>query len=199
MPSPLQADLNVTSAAAAAGRRAVIRLVYGAALERDLIEVSASQGDVDAADADSLVADAAALTAAAAATAAAAPSGGAPEAAAEAAAAEATAAAEGPLDDDGWCAESGASVAATAAAASAAAPGLLLGSELAFRARGFVSSSPFNGTASKKAVFILFVNDRLVESSALRRTIEAAVADTLPRGAHPPVEAPFVVVFFFVF
>ena len=62
---------------------------------------------------------------------------------------------------------------ATAAAGAAA---------LAYSARGFISSSSFS---SKKPVFILFVNDRLVESSALRRTVEAAFAEALPRGAHP--------------
>ena len=71
---------------------------------------------------------------------------------------------------------------AALAASSGTDAGLLGVTDLAFSAHGYISSSTHS---SKKPTFILFVNDRLVESSALRRTVDAAFAETLPRGAHP--------------
>ena len=48
--------------------------------------------------------------------------------------------------------------------------------------RGYVSSANY---ASKKLVFLLFINMRLVESTALRRAIEEVYASYLPKHAHP--------------
>ncbi|CAN0126567.1 unnamed protein product, partial [Phaeothamnion confervicola] len=56
------------------------------------------------------------------------------------------------------------------------------GGRLAFQARGLVSNANYS---TKRATFVLFINDRLVESAAVRKAFESAYADVLPRGAHP--------------
>jgi DNA mismatch repair protein MLH1 len=38
---------------------------------------------------------------------------------------------------------------------------------------------------SKRLVFILFINGRLVDHSNLKRIVDAAYASCLPRGTHP--------------
>jgi hypothetical protein len=52
----------------------------------------------------------------------------------------------------------------------------------AFKARGFVSNANYN---AKKPCLILFINDRLVESLAVRRTLESVYKDVLPNHTHP--------------
>ncbi|CAN0503025.1 unnamed protein product, partial [Discosporangium mesarthrocarpum] len=37
----------------------------------------------------------------------------------------------------------------------------------------------------QRSVFILFINGRLVESSAIRKTVEGAFKDILPKNTHP--------------
>lgn len=51
-----------------------------------------------------------------------------------------------------------------------------------FRVSGLVTNANFN---QKKMQFILFINDRLVESTNLRRLVDTVYAQYLPRGAHP--------------
>ena len=52
----------------------------------------------------------------------------------------------------------------------------------AFRAKGYVSNANYN---AKRSRFILFINDRLVESVAIKRTIDAVYKDILPNHTHP--------------
>lgn len=49
-------------------------------------------------------------------------------------------------------------------------------------AAGLVSNANFS---QKKSVFLLFINGRLVESSALKKVVEQAYAQYLPRHSHP--------------
>lgn len=51
-----------------------------------------------------------------------------------------------------------------------------------FSVEGWVSGANWSG---KKTVFLCFINDRLVDCPALRRTLEALYAPLLPRGGHP--------------
>ena len=51
----------------------------------------------------------------------------------------------------------------------------------AYRATGLVTNASYSVPKSSSA-FLLFVNDRLVECSAIRRAVEGIYADTLPKG-----------------
>ncbi|KAL2893494.1 DNA mismatch repair protein MLH1 [Bienertia sinuspersici] len=51
-----------------------------------------------------------------------------------------------------------------------------------FNMKGFISNSNY---VAKKITMVLFINDRLVECSALKRAIEIVYAATLPRAAKP--------------
>ncbi|XP_007425810.1 DNA mismatch repair protein Mlh1 isoform X1 [Python bivittatus] len=53
---------------------------------------------------------------------------------------------------------------------------------LAFKMKGFVTNANYS---MKKCIFLLFINHRLVESTALRRAIETVYAAYLPKGMHP--------------
>ena len=63
----------------------------------------------------------------------------------------------------------------------------------AFEARAHSRLTRVHGLASsanhsaKRLTFLLFINKRLVESSALKRAVEDAYAQYLPKGAHPLV------------
>ena len=54
----------------------------------------------------------------------------------------------------------------------------------AYRAFGLITNGSFCAPKSSSA-FVLFINDRLVESAPLRRAVESVYVDTLPRGAKP--------------
>ncbi len=54
----------------------------------------------------------------------------------------------------------------------------------AFKAFGLLTNASFCGSKSSSA-FILFINDRLVESAPIRRSIEGMYSDILPRGVKP--------------
>ncbi|EEB06576.1 MutL family protein Mlh1 [Schizosaccharomyces japonicus yFS275] len=51
-----------------------------------------------------------------------------------------------------------------------------------FSAQGLVSNANY---ASKKTVFLLFINNRLVESTDLRKNLEEVYSEFLPKGASP--------------
>ncbi|KMT20165.1 hypothetical protein BVRB_1g001770 isoform A [Beta vulgaris subsp. vulgaris] len=51
-----------------------------------------------------------------------------------------------------------------------------------FNMKGFISNSNY---VAKKITMVLFINDRLVECSALKRAIEIVYAATLPRASKP--------------
>jgi DNA mismatch repair protein MutL len=51
-----------------------------------------------------------------------------------------------------------------------------------FTVRGRISNANYN---TKRGVFILFINNRLVESPAIKRTAEALYEDLLPKHTHP--------------
>uniref|UniRef100_F7GA57 DNA mismatch repair protein MLH1 n=1 Tax=Monodelphis domestica TaxID=13616 RepID=F7GA57_MONDO len=53
---------------------------------------------------------------------------------------------------------------------------------LAFRMKGFISNANYS---VKKCIFLLFINHRLVESSALRKAVESVYAAYLPKNSHP--------------
>ncbi|KAK1172314.1 DNA mismatch repair protein Mlh1-like isoform X1 [Acipenser oxyrinchus oxyrinchus] len=53
---------------------------------------------------------------------------------------------------------------------------------LAFNVKGYVSNANYS---VKKSIFLLFINHRLVESSALKKAIEAVYAAYLPKNMHP--------------
>jgi len=53
---------------------------------------------------------------------------------------------------------------------------------LSFRANGRVSGVNFN---TKKAITLLFINNRLVDSPALKRAIDMVYGAYLPKGTHP--------------
>ncbi|XP_033914431.3 DNA mismatch repair protein Mlh1-like [Acipenser ruthenus] len=55
-------------------------------------------------------------------------------------------------------------------------------SNLAFNVKGYVSNANYS---VKKCIFLLFINHRLVESSALKKAIEAVYAAYLPKNTHP--------------
>ena len=54
----------------------------------------------------------------------------------------------------------------------------------AYRAFGLITNGSFC-TPKASSAFVLFINDRLVESAPLRRAVESVYVDTLPRGAKP--------------
>ncbi|KAM3822274.1 DNA mismatch repair protein Mlh1 isoform 2-T2 [Vipera latastei] len=53
---------------------------------------------------------------------------------------------------------------------------------LAFKMKGFVTNANYS---MKKCIFLLFINCRLVESTALRRAIETVYAAYLPKSTYP--------------
>ncbi|XP_044310865.1 DNA mismatch repair protein Mlh1 isoform X2 [Varanus komodoensis] len=53
---------------------------------------------------------------------------------------------------------------------------------LAFKMKGYVTNANYS---VKKCTFLLFINHRLVESSALRKAIETVYAAYLPKNMHP--------------
>ncbi|KAL7976830.1 hypothetical protein Chor_008779 [Crotalus horridus] len=53
---------------------------------------------------------------------------------------------------------------------------------LAFKMKGFVTNANYS---MKKCIFLLFINGRLVESTALRRAIETVYAAYLPKSTYP--------------
>ncbi|XP_074531346.1 DNA mismatch repair protein Mlh1 [Halichoeres trimaculatus] len=54
--------------------------------------------------------------------------------------------------------------------------------KLNFKLKGFVSNANYS---MKKCVLILFINHRLVESSALKKSLETVYAAYLPKNTHP--------------
>ncbi|XP_036394222.1 DNA mismatch repair protein Mlh1 isoform X2 [Megalops cyprinoides] len=54
--------------------------------------------------------------------------------------------------------------------------------KLAFKLKGFISNANYS---VKKCIFLLFINHRLVESSALKKAVEAVYSAYLPKGTHP--------------
>ncbi|XP_076460299.1 DNA mismatch repair protein Mlh1-like isoform X2 [Babylonia areolata] len=55
-------------------------------------------------------------------------------------------------------------------------------SRLAFKVKGQVTNANYS---MKKSVFLLFINHRLVDSSALRKAIDTVYQVYLPKGTHP--------------
>ncbi|KAM5314041.1 DNA mismatch repair protein Mlh1 isoform 1-T1 [Glossophaga mutica] len=53
---------------------------------------------------------------------------------------------------------------------------------LAFKMQGYISNANYS---VKKCIFLLFINHRLVESTALRKAIETVYAAYLPKNTHP--------------
>ncbi|XP_035172234.1 DNA mismatch repair protein Mlh1 isoform X2 [Oxyura jamaicensis] len=53
---------------------------------------------------------------------------------------------------------------------------------LAFKMRGYITNANYS---VKKSIFLLFINHRLVESTALRKAIETVYAAYLPKSTHP--------------
>lgn len=51
-----------------------------------------------------------------------------------------------------------------------------------FKMKGYISNVNFS---TKKPVFILFINNRLVDSVSLRKSVEGIYSNYLPKGAHP--------------
>ena len=56
--------------------------------------------------------------------------------------------------------------------------------KFAYKAFGLMTNGSFC-TPKASSAFVLFINDRLVESAPLRRAVESVYADSLPRGAKP--------------
>lgn len=54
--------------------------------------------------------------------------------------------------------------------------------KLAFKVKGFISNANYS---VKKCILILFINHRLVESTALKKAIETVYAAYLPKNTHP--------------
>ncbi|XP_059827160.1 DNA mismatch repair protein Mlh1 [Hypanus sabinus] len=54
--------------------------------------------------------------------------------------------------------------------------------KFAFKMKGYISNANYS---VKKCIFLLFINHRLVESSALRKAIENVYAAYLPKNTHP--------------
>ncbi|MFT7816357.1 DNA mismatch repair protein Mlh1 isoform X2 [Arapaima gigas] len=54
--------------------------------------------------------------------------------------------------------------------------------KLAFKLKGFISNANYS---VKKVIFLLFINHRLVESSALKKAIETVYSAYLPKNTHP--------------
>ncbi len=55
-------------------------------------------------------------------------------------------------------------------------------SELKYHIQGKITNANYS---SRKSVFLLFINDRLVECAAIKRIIESVYADILPKHTHP--------------
>ncbi|XP_063778673.1 DNA mismatch repair protein Mlh1 isoform X3 [Pseudophryne corroboree] len=55
-------------------------------------------------------------------------------------------------------------------------------SKLAFKMKGYVTNANYS---VKKCIFLLFINARLVESTALKKAIETVYAAYLPKNTHP--------------
>ncbi|XP_067417031.1 DNA mismatch repair protein Mlh1 isoform X2 [Emydura macquarii macquarii] len=55
-------------------------------------------------------------------------------------------------------------------------------SKLAFKMKGYITNANYS---VKKCMFLLFINHRLVESTALRKAIETVYAAYLPKSTHP--------------
>nr|XP_004662111.2 DNA mismatch repair protein Mlh1 isoform X2 [Jaculus jaculus] len=53
---------------------------------------------------------------------------------------------------------------------------------LAFKMNGYISNANYS---VKKCIFLLFINHRLVESSAMKKAIETVYAAYLPKNTHP--------------
>ncbi|XP_053324252.1 DNA mismatch repair protein Mlh1 [Spea bombifrons] len=54
--------------------------------------------------------------------------------------------------------------------------------KLAFKMKGYVTNANYS---LKKCIFLLFINARLVESTALKKAIESVYAAYLPKNTHP--------------
>jgi DNA mismatch repair ATPase MutL len=54
----------------------------------------------------------------------------------------------------------------------------------AYRATGLVTNGSYS-TPKSSSAFLLFINDRLVESTSIRRAVESVYCDTLPKGGKP--------------
>uniref|UniRef100_A0A452J5U4 DNA mismatch repair protein MLH1 n=1 Tax=Gopherus agassizii TaxID=38772 RepID=A0A452J5U4_9SAUR len=54
--------------------------------------------------------------------------------------------------------------------------------KLAFKMKGYITNANYS---MKKCMFLLFINHRLVESTALRKAIETVYAAYLPKSTHP--------------
>ncbi|XP_073486692.1 DNA mismatch repair protein Mlh1 isoform X2 [Aquarana catesbeiana] len=54
--------------------------------------------------------------------------------------------------------------------------------KLAFKLKGYVTNANYS---MKKCIFLLFINSRLVESTALKKAIETVYAAYLPKNTHP--------------
>ncbi|XP_073534399.1 DNA mismatch repair protein Mlh1 isoform X1 [Phyllobates terribilis] len=54
--------------------------------------------------------------------------------------------------------------------------------KLAFKMKGYVTNANYS---MKKCIFLLFINARLVESTALKKAIETVYAAYLPKNTHP--------------
>ncbi|XP_023681471.1 DNA mismatch repair protein Mlh1 [Paramormyrops kingsleyae] len=54
--------------------------------------------------------------------------------------------------------------------------------KLSFKVKGYISNANYS---VKKCIFLLFINHRLVESSALKKAIETVYAAYLPKNTHP--------------
>ena len=54
--------------------------------------------------------------------------------------------------------------------------------KLKFRVHGFISNVNYN---VKKMIFLLFINNRLVDSTAIKRAIDHVYASYLPKGSFP--------------
>uniref|UniRef100_A0A1B6KAB7 DNA mismatch repair protein MLH1 n=1 Tax=Graphocephala atropunctata TaxID=36148 RepID=A0A1B6KAB7_9HEMI len=53
---------------------------------------------------------------------------------------------------------------------------------LQFKVKGYISNVNFS---TKKAIFLLFINNRLVDSSAIRKSLDNVYGLYLPKGSHP--------------
>ncbi|XP_074055202.1 DNA mismatch repair protein Mlh1 isoform X2 [Macrotis lagotis] len=53
---------------------------------------------------------------------------------------------------------------------------------LAFKMKGYISNANYS---VKKCIFLLFINHRLVESTALKKAVESVYAAYLPKNMHP--------------
>ncbi|XP_077125443.1 DNA mismatch repair protein Mlh1 isoform X1 [Ranitomeya variabilis] len=54
--------------------------------------------------------------------------------------------------------------------------------KLAFKMKGYITNANYS---MKKCIFLLFINARLVESTALKKAIESVYASYLPKNTHP--------------